>query len=71
MEISASFSVFFCEYIISGIISAKLLKKLGRALTAIDFEYKMINGIRRYHVVCRSTSEIQLHRHDEESVEVF
>ena len=36
--------------------------KLGRALTAMGFESKMIRGIRRYRVVRRSTSEMQQHR---------
>ena len=36
--------------------------KLGRAFTAMGFDYKMIDGIRRYHVVRRSTAEIQLRR---------
>ena len=36
--------------------------KLGRAFTAMGFDYKMVDGIRRYHVVRRSTAEIQLRR---------
>jgi hypothetical protein len=46
-------------------------QSIGRALTAMGFEYKMLDGIRRYHVVRRNTSEIQLHRQGGESVEVF
>ena len=50
--------------------------KLGRAFTAMGFDYKMIDGIRRYHVVRRSTAEIQLRRQkpkkgEEESGEVW
>ena len=50
--------------------------KLGRAFTAMGFDYKMVDGIRRYHVVRRSTAEIQLRRQkpkkgEEESGEVW
>jgi predicted P-loop ATPase len=36
--------------------------KLGRAFTAMGFDYKIIDGIRRYHVVRRQSDEIKLHR---------
>ena len=41
-------------------------KKLGRALNAMGFDSKRIDGVRRYLVVRRSTAEMQLHRHDGE-----
>ena len=43
-------------------------KKLGRALTAMGFEYKKSEGFRRYYVVRRNTSEIQIHRQNEDGV---
>jgi hypothetical protein len=36
--------------------------KLGRAFTAMGFDYKIIDGIRRYHVVRRQPDEVKLHR---------
>ena len=36
--------------------------KLGRAFTAMGFDYKIIDGIRRYYVVRRQADEIKLHR---------
>ena len=36
--------------------------KLGRAFTAMGFDYKIINGIRRYYVIRRQSDEIKLHR---------
>ena len=45
--------------------------KLGRAFTAMGFDYKIIDGIRRYyvirgirryHVIRRQADEIKLHR---------
>ena len=37
--------------------------KVGRALTEMGFEYKLRDGIRRYHVVRRTESEREQHRH--------
>ena len=34
----------------------------GRAFTAMGFDYKIVDGIRRYHVVRRQSDEIKLHR---------
>ena len=36
--------------------------KLGRAFTAMGFDYKIIDGIRRYYVIRRQADEIKLHR---------
>ena len=36
--------------------------KLGRAFTAMSFDYKIIDGIRRYYVIRRQADEIKLHR---------
>jgi hypothetical protein len=36
--------------------------KLGRAFTAMSFDYKIVDGIRRYYVVRRQADEIKLHR---------
>ena len=43
-------------------------RKIGRALTAMGFEYKKSEGFRRYYVVRRNTSEIQIHRQNEDGV---
>ena len=39
---------------------------LGRALTAMGFESKLIHGVRRYRVVRRTEAEKELHRHLQE-----
>jgi predicted P-loop ATPase len=36
--------------------------KLGRAFTSMGYDYKILDGIRRYRVIRRSTAEQQLHR---------
>jgi predicted P-loop ATPase len=39
---------------------------LGRALTAMGFESKLVHGLRRYRVVRRTEAEKELHRHLQE-----
>jgi len=39
---------------------------LGRALTAMGFESKLVHGVRRYRVVRRTEAEKELHRHLQE-----
>ena len=39
---------------------------LGRALTAMGFESKLIHGVRRYRVVRRTEAEKEMHRHLQE-----
>jgi predicted P-loop ATPase len=41
---------------------------LGRALTAMGFESKLVHGVRRYRVVRRTEAEKELHRHLQEMV---
>ena len=36
--------------------------KIGRAFAGMGFEYRMLDGIRRYHVIRRSTAEMEQHR---------
>ena len=36
--------------------------KLGRAFTSMGYEYRIVDGIRRYRVVRRQADEIKLHR---------
>jgi hypothetical protein len=36
---------------------------VGRALSSMDFESKLVHGIRRYRVVRRTEAERELHRH--------
>ena len=68
------------QQIIGGVTNKEITNvKLGRALSKMGFEYKILDGIRRYRVVRRSPSEIQLRRQqlakeakaDETSVEVW
>ena len=41
--------------------------KLGRAFSSMGYEFRMLDGIRRYHVIRRSTADTQQHRQLQDS----